>query len=117
MKINALDIKGTVAKKDKRYVVRDNLFLKDLVLSSTRLKAKCKTNGHSHNKQEEVYLFLSGKGKIIIDDTIHFVSQNSIVLIPDGAFHQVENTEDVEDLYFVCVFNGKRYDKKNNGKI
>jgi mannose-6-phosphate isomerase-like protein (cupin superfamily) len=113
MKISALHIKGTVAKKDDRYVVRDNLFLKELVVSSTRLKARCKTNGHAHKKQEEIYFFLSGRGKIKIDDDIYFVCKNSIVLIPDGAFHQVENTEDVEDLYFVCIFNGKRYDKKN----
>jgi mannose-6-phosphate isomerase-like protein (cupin superfamily) len=41
--------------------------------------------------------------------TIYPVGPNQIVFIPDGAFHQVINTEEDEDLYFVCVFDGKRY--------
>ena len=35
------------------------------------------------------------------------VSQGSIVLIPDGHFHKVWNTG-LEDLVFVCIFDGKR---------
>ena len=41
----------------------------------------------------------------------HFIRVNAkvgdVVLIPDGAFHQVQNTTE-EDLYFVCVFEGSR---------
>jgi len=33
-------------------------------------------------------------------------------LIPDGVFHKVKNTEKFLSLYFVCVFDGKRYDNK-----
>ena len=35
------------------------------------------------------------------------VRPGSIVLIPDGVFHKVFNTG-LEDLVFVCVFDGKR---------
>ena len=110
MQINRHDIEGEVVKKDERYIVKDNKFLKNLVVSSTRLKAGCKTNGHSHDGQEEVYFFMSGSGEIKIDDVVYPVGPDSIILIPDGAFHKVTNTCGISDLYFVCVFDGKRYD-------
>ena len=37
-------------------------------------------------------------------DTEFLVRGGDIVLIPDGAFHQVFNTMTDEDLEFVCVF-------------
>ena len=36
------------------------------------------------------------------------VNKGDIVLIPDGAFHKVINTNHV-GLFFVCVFDGDRY--------
>ncbi len=36
------------------------------------------------------------------------VSAGSVVLIPDGWVHKVWNTSEIEDLIFVCVFEGKR---------
>ena len=107
--LDIYNVKGRKVKEDERYVVKDNKFLKNLVLSSTTLKAGCKTNGHSHKGQEEIYFFHSGHGEIQVDMTIYPVGPNQIVFIPDGAFHQVINTEEDEDLYFVCVFDGKRY--------
>ena len=38
------------------------------------------------------------------------VRAGDIKLIEDGEFHQVINDGD-EDLYFVCVFDGKRTHK------
>jgi len=107
---NFNDIRGKKVKEDDRYVVKDNDSLNNLMLSSTRLKAGCSTNGHSHTWQEEVYFFHSGEGIITIDDEFFDVKKGSIVLIPDGAFHKVTNTHEVEDLYFICVFDGNRYD-------
>ena len=104
------DIRGKKVKEDHRYIVRDNDHLNNLMLSSTRLKAGCSTNGHSHDGQEEVYFFHSGEGYIQVDDENFDVKKGSIVLIPDGAFHKVTNTNEIEDLYFVCVFDGNRYD-------
>ena len=45
--------------------------------------------------------------EIKLDDDIYNVSQGDIVPIYDGVFHKVFNNTD-EDLYFVCVYNGKR---------
>ena len=36
------------------------------------------------------------------------VSSGDIVLIEDDVHHRVENTDKEENLYFVCVFDGKR---------
>ena len=36
------------------------------------------------------------------------VEAGDIVLIPDAYFHKVWNTSEIEDLIFVCLFDGKR---------
>ena len=47
MKLHINDIGGEIAKEDERYVVKDNTTLKNLILSSTDLKAmKCTTGLH-----------------------------------------------------------------------
>lgn len=104
------DVGGEIVKQDDRYIVKDNKFLNNLILSSTELNPGKQTSGHRHTGQEEVYFFIEGNGVMIIDgDTYEQfkVEPGDVVLIPDGAFHQVINNSD-ERLYFVCVFDGKR---------
>ena len=101
------DIGGMVAKEDDRYVVKDNLFGNNLVISSTRLHARKQTSGHSHDGQEEVYFFVEGTGIMELDKTRFTVKSGDVVPIKDGVFHKVYNDSD-DDLYFVCVFDGKR---------
>lgn len=101
------DIGGEVVKDDERYLLKDNKFLKNLVLSSTELKPLQETRGHSHPGQEEVYIFVGGTGKIIVGEEEFDVGPDTVILIPDGAFHKVINTDNYP-LYFVCVFDGKR---------
>lgn len=110
MKFNINNINGVVVKEDDRYVVKDNSFLKSLIVSSTNLNPGKKTSGHRHAGQEEVYFFVSGSGTMIIDGEYYSefsVTAGDVVLIPDGAFHQVIN-DSLDKLYFVCVFNGNR---------
>lgn len=104
------NIGGEVVKQDDRYVVKDNKFLNNLILSSTDLNPGKETSGHRHAGQEEVYLFVSGSGRMIVDGDEYAefpVTTGDVVLIPDGAFHKVINNSD-EQLYFICVFDGKR---------
>lgn len=101
------DINGEVVKNNETYLLKDNKFLKNLVLSSTSLHKFQSTRGHKHEGQEEIYFFISGQGTIEIDDQEYSVSSGDIFFIPDGAFHRVHNNFD-GDLYFVCVFDGKR---------
>lgn len=110
MKLSINDIGGNIVKQDDRYIVKDNTTLINLILSSTLLNPGKETTGHKHVGQEEVYIFASGKGRMIVDgDTYNefSVAAGDVVLIPDGAFHKVINNG-TEPLYFVCVFDGDR---------
>jgi len=106
MKFKTASIEGTVAKLDERYMVKDNTFLKNLVVSSTRLNRLKSTSGHSHKGQEEVYMFLEGYGTMELDDVTYNVEAGDTVLVEDGVFHRVHAGS--EELYFVCVFDGRR---------
>lgn len=110
MRYTINDIGGEVVKQDDRYIVKDNTFLNNLIVSSTDLNPGKQTSGHRHAGQEEVYHFVSGSGKMIVDGDEYKefpVTAGDVVLIPDGAFHKVINNSD-EQLYFVCVFDGNR---------
>ena len=107
MKFRIDDIKGNVVKDNETYVLKDNTDLKNLVVSSTLLHSGKSTRGHKHEGQEEVYYFVYGHGEMELDDKRFPVSTGDVVLIEDGVFHRVHNTES-GDLYFVCVFDGRR---------
>ena len=106
MKYGNYDIGGEVVKKDERYVVKDNNELKNLIVSSTRLNPNKSTTGHKHAGQEEVYIFIEGRGNMQLDDETFSVFPGDTVLIKDGVFHRVH--ADDNELYFICVFDGRR---------
>ena len=110
MKYTISNIGGEVIKDNETYVLIDNKTLKNLVLSQTQLHPGQQTRGHRHPGQEEVYIFISGYGQMIVGDETDEpfpVKGGDIVLIPDGAFHRVINNCDT-DFVFNCVFDGKR---------
>jgi oxalate decarboxylase/phosphoglucose isomerase-like protein (cupin superfamily) len=108
MKVNNSELSGKVIRNNETYIVEDNTFLNNLVLSKTTLHPGKETTGHSHEGLEEVYFFIKGEGKMLLKtettETNLSVGEGDIVLIPDGAFHKVFNHEGKEDLEFVCVF-------------
>jgi len=101
------NIKGKIVKEDDRYIVSDNTTLMNLVLSSTKLRPNKSTTGHRHAGQEEVYIFVEGKGQMELDFRIFDVQAGDVVTIEDNVFHKVHNTGDYM-LEFICVFDGKR---------
>ena len=107
MKIKLNEKDSKILKQNETYTLLDNTSLKNLVVSKTILHPGKNTTGHNHPGQEEVYHFISGEGYIVVGDTEIDVEAGSIVLIPDAYFHKVWNTG-LEDLVFVCVFDGKR---------
>ena len=107
MKIKLDDKDSEIIKQNETYTLLDNTILKKLRVSKTILHIGKNTTGHKHPGQEEVYHFVSGEGYIQLGEETLTVRSGSIVLIPDGVFHKVFNTG-LEDLVFVCVFNGKR---------
>ncbi len=108
MKVQRDDISGKIVKNNDTYVVIDNTSLNGLVVSKTILRPMKETTGHKHSGQEEVYQFTHGHGRMQIDENIFPVQSDDVVLIEDGVFHKVYNDSKVEDLVFVCVFDGKR---------
>ena len=107
MKFKIDDIGGEITKQDDRYIVKDNTTLKNLVVSSTKLKRNKSTTGHSHAGQEEVYYFIEGNGMMELGEESFQVWPGDVVLIPDGVFHKVKAIG-AEGCYFVCVFDGTR---------
>ena len=105
MKINNID--GEVVKDNATYLLKDNTSLKNLVVSSTTLHSGKSTRGHSHPGKEEVYMIMSGTGRMQLDDKEFDISGGEMVLIEDGVFHRVHNNGDI-DLYMVCIFDGDR---------
>ena len=102
-----------IVKDNKTYTLLDYTKLNNLVVSKTILHPGQETTGHKHEGQEEVYQFVSGRGKMEVNPDWRrgagfFVAPGDIVLIPDGYFHKVWNESETEDLVFVCVFDGKR---------
>ena len=102
------DIGGVIVKEDERYTVKDDRTLKNLCISSTRLNPNMSTSGHSHEKQEEVYFFHDGWGTMELGEETINVQAGDIVPIPDGIYHRVHAAQ--AGLYFICVFDGQRYD-------
>ena len=108
MKVSVDDISGNIVKNNETYVVIDNTNLIGLVVSKTILHPDRSTTGHKHPGQEEVYHFIHGHGRMQLDNDTFPVCQGDVVLIHDGVFHKVFNDSEVEDLTFLCVFDGKR---------
>ena len=108
MKIKLNEKDSKILKQNETYTLLDNTSLKNLVASKTILHPGKNTTGHNHPGQEEVYHFISGTGYIVVGDREISVEAGDIVLIPDAYFHKVWNTSEIEDLIFVCIFDGKR---------
>lgn len=111
-KFHVKNIGGQLVKDNSQYTLHDNKRLNNLVLSSTKLYGGQQTNGHCHDGQEEVYFFIKGSGEMIIRekgqmDCRFEVNKGDVIIIPDGAFHQVFNTGHL-GLFFICVFDGDR---------
>ncbi len=65
------------------------------------------TRGHSH-KAEEVYLFLKGKGKIIVGKKVFRVKEGDLITIPSNVWHRTINTGK-EKLVFLTVFEKHKH--------
>lgn len=110
-KINVDNLRGEVIRDNETYIVEDNTFLTNLTVSKTTLYPGKQTGGHSHRGLEEVYTFVKGTGIMIIDQQEQECAPGDIFMIPDGSFHQVRNTGDV-NLEFICVF--QKYEREEN---
>tara|TARA_R110000772_G_scaffold30806_4_gene76478 strand:+ start:343 stop:729 length:387 start_codon:yes stop_codon:yes gene_type:complete len=102
---------GEMVAYNNRYVISD-LKIGELMVSKTTLRSASfgpgETNGHTHDDQDEVYIFLWGHGTMQLDGLTQDVGVGDTVVIPAGVFHKVANTHNYMDLIFVAVWAGAR---------
>ena len=75
------EIGGEVVKDNETYLLKDNKTLDKLVLSSTLLNPFKQTTGHNHSGQEEVYFFVSGKGRMEVNEETLLVTAGDVCLL------------------------------------
>jgi mannose-6-phosphate isomerase-like protein (cupin superfamily) len=115
MKVQIENIGGTVVKDNKTYILTDNNYLEHLTLSQTILKPGQSTRGHSHENQEEIYVFTTGNAIMQIGDIFFEAQGGDTFLIKAGEFHKVSNANHNEFCFFTCIF--EKYDRKGDGAI
>lgn len=88
-------------RSGKGSVQMTHIFKQDELTGKCRLFAKvtinpgCSIGLHEHDKEEEIYYIISGKGLVNDNGTIREVSAGDAVLTGNGASHSIENCEDV----------------------
>lgn len=63
----------------------------------------------SHEKRNEVWVIQQGAGKVILNDKEIDVKPGSLVAIPYGVKHRIENTHDLVPLVFIEVQFGSYF--------
>jgi len=88
---------------------RGKVFLKDfLKLTGMEISVnKVPAGGespflHKHKNNEEVYLFIKGKGQFQVDGQVFDVQEGSVVRIAPEGVRALRNNSD-EDLYYICI--------------
>ena len=112
MKVNLEKIEGEIVKDNETYVLEDNNFLEHMTLSRTVLKPGMSTRGHSHESQEEVYIFTEGEAFMIIGEIHYHAAKDDVFLIQKGQFHRFLNKSEFSDCAFTCVF--EKYDRSGD---
>ena len=68
-------------------------------LAEATIPAGGETERHYHQRSEEFYYLLAGRGLMEIDGTECEVGPGDAILIPAGAWHQIKA---IEPLQFLC---------------
>jgi len=85
--------------------------LKRMVLSVTvvypgKVNSEFKmTSGHSHSDSEDIYIFLQGKGQMVLNKKRINVKKNDIVSIKKGVWHRVINTGKSKLIFMPIIEN------------
>ena len=74
-------------------------------LDYTVMPPKTTIGYHQHVGSEEVYVILSGSGKIMLNGMEKRVVQNDVILARNGDWHGLEN--DTDENLVILVFEGK----------
>ena len=67
------------------------------------LKGGCKTGGGVHQKNE-IYYVVKGEAVLHLDDEVYDIHPGSLVFIPGGVFHSLNNKSETEDFVLLTFW-------------
>lgn len=86
-----------------RVFLRKLLGLTGMEVSLNKLPARAEVPFyHAHRENEELYLFLQGRGQFQVDGQSFDVQEGSVVRVKTSGMRTWRNASD-EDLYFACI--------------
>jgi mannose-6-phosphate isomerase-like protein (cupin superfamily) len=71
-------------------------------LAEATLEPDQATERHYHRATEEIYFVIKGSGRMEVDGDARIVRPGEAVLIPPGAWHQLENNGNSELRILCC---------------
>jgi mannose-6-phosphate isomerase-like protein (cupin superfamily) len=89
------------------FVTKDGSTIRELhhtalqSLAEATLEVEQATERHYHRATEEIYFVLKGQGKLEVDGEVTHVRPGDAVLIPAGAWHELENNG-TSELRILC---------------
>jgi mannose-6-phosphate isomerase-like protein (cupin superfamily) len=89
------------------FVTKDGSTIRELhhtelqSLAEATLEVEQATERHYHRVAEEIYFVLKGQGRMEVDGEVTHVRPGDAVLIPSGAWHQLENNG-TSELRILC---------------
>ena len=90
------------------FVTKDGSTIRELhhtdvqSLAEATLEPDEATQRHYHARTEEIYFVLKGSGRMEVDGVTRMVRPGDAVLIPAGAWHQLENNGNSELRILCC---------------
>lgn len=89
----------------KMLVDKFNTLSKGLQINEGTLKAGCKLHGHTHRPPfDEIYYVVRGEAYLNMNDTKYDLHAGSLVFIPGGTFHALENKSETEDFVVMTIW-------------
>ena len=117
--INARDVKPFVC--DPTY--SSKMLLDDFVagteainVNQGTLKAGCKTSGGVHN-QNEIYYVVKGEAVLHLDDETYDIQTGSLVFIPAGVFHSLDNKSQTEDFVLLTLWERASFNEVWHARV
>jgi mannose-6-phosphate isomerase-like protein (cupin superfamily) len=91
---------GTV--NNRHLFKKEELIAKSRLVAVTTLPVSSSIGFHRHEKEEEIYYIISGKGEVIDEDQIKEIYPGCAMLTGNGKGHSIVNTGN-EPLVFLAI--------------
>ena len=98
-----LEVPALGRKASGKLFVRDFLNATGMQISMNQLPPKAAIPFlHRHKQNEEVYIFISGKGQMQVDGDVIDVEEGSVIRVATKGSRCIRNTS-TDPLHFICV--------------